>query len=121
MKPLPLSALLALAFASAETVAQPVARVEVSEIRPLLMRAAAEAAADVVLTGVGADYLRRRFAASSPVEIDVRSLHALPQPGCSRLEVTTRQRDVAENGKREDKTLVYQLSFCRDGGFPEKP
>jgi len=44
----------------------------------------------------------------------------LPQPGCSRLEVTTRQLAVSENGKREDKELVYQVSYCRDGTFPEK-
>jgi hypothetical protein len=50
----------------------------------------------------------------------VRALHALPQPGCSRLEVTTRQKDVLENGKRSDKELTYQVSYCHDGRFPEK-
>jgi len=98
--------------------AQPVARVPVSEIRPLLMRAAEQGAAYGVLVGVGANYMRQRFNASSPVEIDVRALHALPQPGCSRLEIVTRQRDVLENGERGDKELRYQLSFCRDGRFP---
>ena len=39
--------------------------------------------------------------------------------GCGRLEVTTRQRDVLENGTRHDEVLTYQLSFCSDGRFPE--
>jgi hypothetical protein len=47
-------------------------------------------------------------------------LHALPQLGCARLEVTTRQRDVLEHGKRSDQELQWQISFCRDGSFPEK-
>ena len=73
-----------------------------------------------VLTGPGADYVRRRFDATTPIEIDVATLHALPQPGCARLEVTTRQRDVLEQGKRADQELRWQVSFCRDGSFPEK-
>lgn len=119
MKPPTLAVLLAL-FSTSVAHAQPVARIQVTEMKPLLTRAAAEGSAYGVLVGVGADYLQRRFNATAPVEIDVRALHALPQPGCSRLEVTTRQRDVVENGKREDKDLVYQLSFCRDGTFPGK-
>ena len=58
--------------------------------------------------------------ATTPIEIDVATLHALPQPGCARLEVTTRQRDVLEQGKRADQELRWQVSFCRDGSFPEK-
>ncbi len=117
---LPILVILLALFSTSAAHAQPVARVQVSEIRPLLTRAAAEGSAHGVLVGVGADYLQRRFNATSPVEIDVRTLHPLPQPGCSRLEVTTRQRDVVENGKREDKEFVYQLSFCRNGNFPGK-
>jgi hypothetical protein len=70
--------------------------------------------------GAGADYLRRRFEATAPIEIDVRTLHTLPQAGCSRLEVVTRQRDVLEGDKRSDQSLTYQLNFCGDGRFPEK-
>ena len=64
--------------------------------RSPLLALAAERAAHGVLTGPGADYMRRRFDATTPIEIDVATLHALPQPGCARLEVTTRQRDVLE-------------------------
>lgn len=83
--------------------AQTTQRVAVTEIKPLLALAAERGAAHGVLTGPGADYVRRRFDATAPIEIDVRALHALPQPGCARLEVTTRQRDVLEHGKRGDQ------------------
>ena len=100
--------------------AQTTRRIPVSEIKPLLALAAERGEAHGVLTGPGADYMRRRFAATAPIEIDVATLHALPQPGCARLEVTTRQRDVLEQGKRADQELRWQVSFCRDGSFPEK-
>ena len=100
--------------------AQTTQRIPVSEIKPLLALAAERGAAHGVLTGPGADYMRRRFDATTPIEIDVATLHALPQPGCARLEVTTLQRDVLEQGKRADQELRWQVSFCRDGSFPEK-
>ena len=100
--------------------AQTTQRIVVTEIKPLLALAAERGAAHGVLTGPGADYMRRRFDATAPIEIDVATLHALPQPGCARLEVTTRQRDVLEQGKRTDQELRWQVSFCRDGSFPEK-
>lgn len=100
--------------------AQTTQRIVVTEIKPLLALAAERGAAHGVLTGPGAEYMRRRFDATAPIEIDVATLHALPQPGCARLEVTTRQRDVLEQGKRADQELRWQVSFCRDGSFPEK-
>lgn len=100
--------------------AQSSARIQVTEIKPLLIRAIEQGSAHGVLVGEAATYLGQKFDSSTPIEIDVRSLHALPQPGCSRLEVTTRQKDVLEKTKRDDKELVYQLSYCRDGRFPER-
>lgn len=100
--------------------AQPSARMQVTEIKPLLIRAIEQGSAHGVLVGEAATYLRQKFDSSTPIEIDVRALHALPQAGCSRLEVTTRQTDVLEKTKRDDKELVYQLSYCRDGRFPDK-
>lgn len=99
---------------------EPAARVEVTGIKPLLVRAIEQGSAHGVLVGEPASYVRQKFDSSSPIEIDVRALHALPQPGCSRLEVTTRQKGVLENTKRGDKELVYQVSYCRDGRFPDK-
>jgi hypothetical protein len=111
------------ALAIACGAAQPSAAAErttVSEIKPLLMQAAERGQAQGVLVGTGADYLQRRFDTTSPIEIDVRRLRALPQAGCSRLEVTTRQRAVLVDGQRQDQALVYQLSFCADGRFPQE-
>ena len=115
-----LAAVLLGALIAVTVQAQTTQRIPVSEIKPLLALAAERGAAHGVLTGPGADYMRRRFDANTPIEIDVSTLHALPQSGCARLEVTTRQRDVLEQGKRSDQELRWQVSFCRDGSFPEK-
>lgn len=95
--------------------AQTTQRMAVTEIRPLLTLAVEHGTARGVLTGAGADYVRRRFDATAPIEIDVTRLHDLPQHGCVRLEVVTQQRDVPEHGKRIDQELRWQVSFCRDG------
>jgi hypothetical protein len=97
-----------------------VERTVVTEIKPLLMRAAAQGDSHGVLTGTGAAYAQRRFDTSSPIEIDVRRLRTLPQASCGRLEVTTRQQSVLIEGKRQDQELIYQLSFCADGRFPQE-
>jgi hypothetical protein len=108
-----------LAFAQ-NTSANPSARIQVSDIKPLLIRAIDQGSAYGVLVGDAATYVRQKFESTAPIEIDVRTLYALPQPGCSRLEVTTRQKDVLEKVQRGDKELSYQVSYCRDGRFPEK-
>lgn len=95
--------------------AQTAQRMAVTEIRPLLKLAIDHGAARGVLTGAGADYVRRRFDATAPIEIDVTRLHDLPQHGCARLEIVTHQRDVLEHGERADQELRWQVSFCRDG------
>lgn len=95
-------------------------RAIVTEIKPLLMRAAEHGNSHGILAGTGAAYAQRRFDTSSPIEIDVRRLRTLPQAGCGRLEVTTRQQAVLLDGKRQDQELVYQLSFCADGRFPQE-
>ncbi len=114
-------AAVAIAYGTVQpTVAAAIERIAVSEIKPLLMRAAVQGVAYGVLGGTGAAYVRRRFDTTSPIEIDVRRLRALPQAGCGRLEVTTRQRAVLVAGQRQDQELVYQLSYCADGRFPEE-
>lgn len=102
------------------TAGQPVTRTPVSGIKPLLIRAIDQGTANGVLIGDAAAYIRQKFDANTPLEIDVRTLHALPQTGCSRLEVTTRQQDVLEKTKRSHQALTYQVSYCRDGRFPDK-
>lgn len=87
----------------------------VSALKPLLAQAIDQGAAHGVLAGDAATFMQGKFATGAPILIDVRSLHPLPQPGCHRLEVSTRQAGVLERGRREDKALVWQLSYCRDG------
>jgi hypothetical protein len=111
---------LALGIAHATDRAEPTPRQAVTDLKPLLARAAAEGSARGTLTGPGAQAIARRFQTDAPIEIDVRRLQRLPQPGCGRLEVTTRQRDVNQNGKRSDQEMVYQISYCADGRFPEE-
>ena len=114
-------AAVAIAFGTIQpTFAAAIERIAVSEIKPLLMRAAEQGVAYGVLGGTGAAYVQRRFETTSSIEIDVRRLRALPQAGCGRLEVTTRQRAVLVAGQRQDQELVYQLSYCADGRFPEE-
>ena len=110
---------LAMGALQSATAASTIDRIAVTEVKPLLMQAAAQGEAHGILGGPGADYVRRKFDATTPIEIDVRRLHTLPQAGCGRLEVTTRQHDVLENGTRHDEVLTYKLSFCSDGRFPE--
>ena len=89
----------------------------VTEIRPLLMQALQQGSARAVLEGPGAEYIRRTFAATRPIEVEVQRLHPLPQPGCHRLEVSTRQQDVLVKGTRSDQNLVWQVSVCQDGSL----
>jgi hypothetical protein len=64
--------------------------------------------------------MTRHFGSAAPIEIDVRALHPLPQPGCQRLEVTTTQRAVIDpkSARAQDAKLIYQISYCRNGTFP---
>jgi hypothetical protein len=95
-------------------------RIPVSELKPLLKLAIDRGEAYGVLTGESAAYIKQKFGTTAALEIDVRTLYPLTQPGCSRLQVITRQNGVQEKVSREDKSLTYQINYCRDGGFPNK-
>ncbi len=101
-------------------VGEPVTRTPVFGIKPLLIRAIEQGAAHGVLVGDAATYVRQKFDAKESIKIDVRTLHTLPQPDCSRLEVTTRQQDVLQHTQRSDQAVTYLVSYCRDGRFPDK-
>ena len=109
-----------LCTAQAADPAESTPRQTVTDVKPLLARAAAECSARGTLIGPGAQAIARRFQTEAPIEIDVHRIQRLPQPGCGRLEVTTRQRDVIQTGKRVDQEMVYQISYCADGRFPEE-
>ena len=105
---------------SGQTQAQTAERLRVTDVKSLLKLAIEHGSAGGVLVGEAATFIRQRFDVSAPIEVDVRTVQALREPGCSRLEVTTRQVGVLEKGKREDKTLTYQLNYCRDGRMPDR-
>ena len=118
--PIPVLTAITLFLLAATAQAQPIARMPVTEIKPLLKLALERGEAHGVLTGESAAYVKQKFGATAALEIDVKQLHALPQPGCSRLQVTTRQNQVLEKSRREDQSLIYQINYCREGRFPEK-
>jgi hypothetical protein len=94
------------------------------DIRPLLVAAinSPHGIAQGVMVGEAAEVMLRRMGSAHPIEVDVKTLRDLPQEGCKRLEVTTRQKAVIEPGKKEpkDMALSYQISFCANGDFPER-
>ena len=100
--------------------AAPSERVPVTTLRPLLIAALAHGTAQGTLVGEVVPFMTQHFGSTAPIEIDVRTLHPLPQPGCQRLEVTTTQRAVIDRKttRAQDAKLVYQISYCRNGDFP---
>lgn len=110
-----------IASAVAVTPVLAVERVPVTSIKPLLIRAIETGESHGTLTGRPAAFMRERFGSTAPIEIDVKALRALRELGCKRLEVTTRQKAVRESANQApaDKELIYQVSYCRDGRFPE--
>ena len=101
--------------------AAPSERVPVATLRPLLLAALAHGTAYGTLVGEVVPFMTQHFGSATPIEIDVRTLHPLPQPGCQRLEVTTKQRAVFDpkTANAQDAKLVYQISYCRHGDFPQ--
>ena len=96
-------------------------RAPVTSLKPLLIEAINRGESHGQLTGESATFMRERFGSTAPIEIDVKALRVLAQRGCKRLEVTTRQKAVRETPTQApaDKELIYQVSYCRDGRFPE--
>lgn len=107
--------------ASTVTPVLTVERVPVTSIKPLLIQAIDRGESHGELIGESAAFMRGRFTSTAPIQIDVKALRALREPGCKRLEVTTRQKAVRETPSQApaDRELIYQVSYCRDGRFPE--
>ena len=102
--------------------AAPPERAPVTTLRPLLLAALAQGSAHGTLVGEAVPFMTQHFGSAAPIEIDVRTLQPLPQPGCQRLEVTTNQRAVTDpkTARAQDAKLVYQISYCRNGDFPAR-
>jgi len=93
-------------------------RMPVTSLKPLLLRALDQGTAHGVIVGDAATFTRQRFDTSAAIEVDVRTIQPLDRPGCSRLDITTRQANVLDKGTREDRQLRFQINYCRDGRMP---
>lgn len=94
-------------------------RKPVPDARPAMLEAlrAQDGQAHAVLTGPLADAITKRFAATSPVYIDVTTEKRYPQPGCSRLQVVFWQDAVllpgADAPRRQQ--IAFGIDYCLDG------
>jgi hypothetical protein len=115
-------ALLALTASNADAVD----RQAVSTVKPLLVSAIDQGEAHGVLVGQAAQYITQTFRSTAPIEIDVKTVRTLGEPGCKRLAVTTSQEGVIDfnREKRDTKpartAFTYQLNYCRDGRTPQR-
>ena len=100
-------------------------RQAVTTVKPLLVTAIDQGEAHGVLVGQAAQYIAQTFKSTAPIEIDVKTVQVLGEPGCKRLAVTTSQDGVVDfnRDKRETqparKAFTYQLNYCRDGRTPQ--
>ena len=101
-----------------------VERASVTDVKPLLLAAINKGEAHGVLVGAAAQTIAQTFKSTAPIEIDVKTVRELSEPGCKRLAVTTSQDGVVDfNRERRDrqpgrKAFTYQFNYCRDGRLP---
>lgn len=120
MKTTALTLLLAAALVCS---AQASERTPVTDPRPLLLAAiqSTDGQARGVLTGNVADAISKRFAASTPIFIDVTTERRYVQAGCSRLKVTFWQDGVLLPGAKAPRkqTIEFGINYCLDGLPPK--
>ena len=100
-------------------------RQAVTTVKPLLLTALDQGEAHGVLVGQAAQYIAQTFKSAAPIEIDVKTVQPLGEPGCKRLAVTTSQDGVVDFNREERdakparNSFTYQLNYCRDGRMPQ--
>ena len=98
-------------------------RTPVTDPRPLLLAAiqSSDGRARGVLTGDVADAISKRFAASTPIFIDVTTERRYQQAGCSRLKVAFWQDGVLLPGAKAPRkqTIEFGINYCLDGLPPK--
>lgn len=105
-----------------------VERQPVENVKSLLVDAVIYGEAHGYLAGEMGKKTQEMFRTAYPMEIDVEAVAALPQRGCKRLRVTTRQRAVIEPKVKgykqvdgpDDKTMIFDMNMCEDGRFPRE-
>ena len=98
-------------------------RTPVPDARPVMLAAlrASDGQAHGVLTGKTADAITQRFAATSPIYIDVSTERRYLQTGCSRLKVSFWQDGVLLPGAKAPRrqTMDFGINYCLDGLPPK--
>ena len=100
-------------------------RQAVTTVKPLLVTAIDQGEAHGVLVGQAAQYVAQTFKSTAPIQIDVKTVQELGEPGCKRLAVTTSQDGVVDfNREKRDtqparNSFTYQFNYCRDGRTPQ--
>ena len=99
-------------------------RQAVTTVKPLLVTAIDQGEAHGVLVGQAAQYIAQTFKSAAPIEIDVKTVQPLGEPGCKRAVTTSQDGVVDFNRERRDAkparvAFTYQLNYCRDGRMPQ--
>ena len=98
-------------------------RAPVSDPRPVMLAAlqSVNGEAHGILSGEIADALTQRFAATSPIHIDVTTEKRYTQAGCARLKVRFWQDGVLLPGASSPRrqTMDFGINYCLDGQPPQ--
>jgi hypothetical protein len=115
--------LILLLAATVDCGAQAPDRTPVTDPRPLMLAAIQSTGGQArgVLTGDVADAISKRFAASTPIFIDVTTERRYVQAGCSRLKVMFWQDGVLLPGAKAPRkqTIEFGINYCLDGLPPK--
>ena len=108
---------------AAPVIADEMPRAPVSDPRPVMLAAlqSVNGEAHGILSGEIADALTQRFAATSPIYIDVTTEKRYAQAGCARLNVRFWQDGVLLPGASSPRrqTIDFGINYCVDGQPPQ--
>ena len=108
---------------AAPVIADEMPRAPVSDPRPVMVAAlqSVNGEAHGILSGEIAEALTQRFAATSPIYIDVTTEKRYAQAGCARLNVRFWQDGVLLPGASSPRrqTIDFGINYCLDGRPPQ--
>jgi hypothetical protein len=108
---------------AAPVIADEMPRAPVSDPRPVMLAALQSVNGDAhgILSGEIAEALTQRFAATSPIYIDVTTEKRYAQAGCARLNVRFWQDGVLLPGASSPRrqTMDFGINYCLDGQPPQ--
>ena len=108
---------------AAPVIADEMPRAPVSDPRPVMVAAlqSVNGEAHGILSGDSAEALTQRFAATSPIYIDVTTEKRYAQAGCARLNVRFWQDGVLLPGASSPRrqTIDFGINYCLDGRPPQ--